>query len=220
MKRDLSIARLSAASVSGNRLARIVGIVMLAAAACVATIPTHADVTFASSVTNANGTLNTTLTWNSPGASGCLASGHAAWSGAKPATGTLALPPISLSGTYTLTLSCTKPGNAATTVSWTLPTTNTDGSVLTNLAGIRVNWGRTVDTMTNVKLTGSPTLTSTNLGNLAEGDWYFTARAYNTAGIESDNLTPIKKTIVATAVENGSVTLTVNPIPNPPTDFH
>lgn len=219
MKRDLSIARLSAASVSGKRLARIVGIIMLAAAACVATIPTHADVTFTSSVTNANGTLNTTLTWNSPLASGCLASGHAAWSGAKPASGTLALPPITLSGTYTLTLSCTKPGNSATTVAWTLPTTNTDGSPLTNLAGIRVLWGRTPDTMNESKSTESKTITSTNLGNLADGDWYFAGRAYTTGGIESDSSPTIKKTIVATAVENGSVTLTVNPIPNPPTNF-
>ena len=179
----------------------------------------HAAVTFGASVTNANGTLSTVLTWNAPGASGCTASGHPSWVGAKAASGTLALPPITLSGTYSLTIACSTPGNgAATVVSWTAPTTNTDDTALVNLAGFKIVYGNSASALTQSKSISSASATSADVGALAAGAWFFAVRAINAAGVESGNSNVASKTVTVATVENSSVSLTVNPIPNSATN--
>lgn len=79
-----------------------------------------AATTFTPSVTAANGELTTTLTWQSTQAQ-CVASGSPNWTGTKPTTGTLALPKITLSGTYTLTLACSTPASLTASLSWVNP---------------------------------------------------------------------------------------------------
>lgn len=194
---------------SVNLLAAIAGLIL--SSAC------QAAVTFGASVTNANGTLSTVLTWNAPGASGCTASGHPSWSGAKPSSGTLALPAITMSGTYSLTLSCTTPGNASTVINWTLPTANTDGTALTDLAGSRVVYGRTATQLDQVRQVSPALASSQSVGDLAAGAWFFAVVVTNAAGVDSALSNIATKTITSTAVENASVTLTVNPIPRAPT---
>lgn len=186
---------------------------LLIAALAFSATTVQAAVTFGASVTNANGTLSTTLSWNAPGASGCTASGHPSWTGTKAASGTLALPSITMSGSYTLTLSCTTPGNAATTVTWIPPTQNTDGSALTNLAGYRVVYGRTAAALDQVRQVAVPAATNVALGNLASGQWFFGVIAYNANGVDADLSNMVTKTVTGAAIENASVTLTVNPIP-------
>lgn len=173
----------------------------------------QAAVTFGASVTNANGTLSTTLTWNAPGASGCTASGHPAWTGAKPSSGTLALPAITMSGTYSLTLSCTTPGNASTVVNWTAPVANTDGTPLTDLAGSRVVYGRTAAQLDQVRQVSPALANSQSVGDLTAGVWFFAVIVTNAGGVDSVLSNVATKTVTSTAVENASVTLTVNPIP-------
>ncbi len=65
------------------------------------------------------------------------------------------------------------------------PTTNTDGSPLTNLAGYKVYWGPSQGTYPNSVTLNNPGLTSYVVGNLAPGTYFFAATALNSAGVES-----------------------------------
>ena len=172
-----------------------------------------AATTFQASVTSANGELRTTLTWNSDRA-GCVASGHEAWTGAKPASGTLELPAISLSGTYALKLTCSSPADRKATVTWVNPTQNTDGSTLTDLAGVRVYWGQGQNP-TEFRFIAAPG-TQTVFENLADGTWRFAATALNAQGVESARSDEVSKAITGAVLEEETVTLTVNPQPNAP----
>ena len=71
------------------------------------------------------------------------------------------------------------------TVSWLAPTLNEDGSVLTDLAGFKVFYGTTVDSMDSVATIDNPSVTTYLVENLHAGTWYFKVRAFDTAGNES-----------------------------------
>ena len=81
------------------------------------------------------------------------------------------------------------------TLAWNAPTTNTDGTPLTDLAGYHVSYWQ-----------GSAEPQSLNVGNLTtytvaglvEGATYsFAVSAYNTAARESDNSQPLTVTVNA-----------------------
>jgi hypothetical protein len=74
--------------------------------------------------------------------------------------------------------------NGSATLSWTPPTANSDGTVLTNLAGYRIYYGTTTQLTQSVTLT-NPGLTRYVISGLAPATWYFALVAYNSAGIES-----------------------------------
>ena len=94
---------------------------------------------------------------------------------------------------FSLTVTTSSTGTA--TVSWTPPTTNVNGSALTNLAGVRIRYGTNASSL-------SQTITLTNIGltryviqNLPAGTWYFGLQSYNTNGTSSA-LSPLRsKTI-------------------------
>lgn len=182
-------------------------------------LPSYAATTFEASTTSANGELSTSLTWSSDRAQ-CVASGHESWSGPQPSSGTLQLPTITLSGTYTLTLTCSTPASLSAKLTWTNPTTNTDGTAYTNGAGTRIYYGRSESVLDQTTQTNSPTATTLTLEGLAPGPWFFGAKAYNTAGAEG-----AISNLVTKITQNGgsdpaeSVTLTVNPIPGAPTNL-
>ena len=70
------------------------------------------------------------------------------------------------------------------TVSLTPPTQNSDGSPLTNLAGMRVYYGTSPSSLNQkIQLAGTAPMTYT-VSNLASGTWYFGATAYTTSGAE------------------------------------
>jgi hypothetical protein len=71
-------------------------------------------------------------------------------------------------------------------VSWTPPTTNTDGSTLTDLAGYRIAYGRSADDLDQSVVVNNPGLVSYTIDNLSVGRWYFAVYALNQAGVESD----------------------------------
>jgi len=200
-----------------RRCELIVMALLFVAAFTVLNIATaHAEVTFAASVTNANGELRTVLTWDAPGASGCVGAGHASWNGAKSAAGTQALPAITLSGMYQLTLMCTFAGDTTATVSWTNTTTNTDGTNYANPAGVRIVYGQSASAMTQTVEIPNPTATQYVFNGLAPGTWFFAAKHYNVAGVESALSNLASKTITAATNETAAVSLTVNPIPGTP----
>lgn len=88
-------------------------------------------------------------------------------------------------------------GGAA--LSWTPPTTNTDGTALTNLAGFRVVYGTSATAMANsVDFTAG--VTSACITNLSPATYYFAVRAFNSSGGESVNSNVVSKTISTTPV--------------------
>jgi hypothetical protein len=98
---------------------------------------------------------------------------------------------------YTITVTASAPsgGTGAATLSWTLPTLNTNGSALTNLAGVRIYYGTSSSNLSHqIQLAGTAT-TTYMIDNLASGTWYFGAAAYNTAGTQSAMSTVVSKSI-------------------------
>jgi len=78
-----------------------------------------------------------------------------------------------------------KVADGSATLDWTPPTENSDGSVLTNLAGYTVYYGTAPDKLTqSVKLT-NPGLTAYTVSNLSSGTWYFSVSSYSASGVES-----------------------------------
>jgi Putative Ig domain./Fibronectin type III domain. len=72
------------------------------------------------------------------------------------------------------------------TLNWTAPTSNTDGTALTNLAGYTLFYGnasRQYQASVRVPDAGA---TSVVLEGLAPGTWYFAIRSFNNTGLESD----------------------------------
>jgi len=86
--------------------------------------------------------------------------------------------------------------NGTATVSWTPPTTNTDGSALTDLAGYRVAYGRSASDLTESASVNNPGVSNFTVNNLALGQWFFAVYAVNSAGIESDVSNVGTKTIL------------------------
>ena len=150
--------------------------------------------------------LGATLAWTGYGVSACNASG--AWSGAQPATGTLAVSP-SVPGSYTYTLTCTSAtGNVA------------DSATLT----VNPNLTVTVTPGSNV-LGQAVTLTWSALGVIScsgTGDWSGPQAASGTLTVTPASTGPHTYTLTctaangtfsqsATAVIDPAVTLAVSP---------
>ena len=163
--------------------------------------------------TSATGSLVPVLTWSTnPVAASCVASGG--WSGSKAVSGTQTLPAISASTNYTLT--CTW-GTGSASVSWVAPTTNNNGSALTNLAGFRVYYGTSSTALTRNTLIDDMTRRSATISALAPGTWYFAVRAFNSNNAESDNSNVATKTVTgSTAARTVNITITqTTPVPPP-----
>jgi hypothetical protein len=88
-----------------------------------------------------------------------------------------------------------QPVVGAATLSWTPPTQNTDGSSLTNLAGYRIYYGTSSTSLTKSVQVSSAGITSYMIEGLAPSTYYFTVRAYTTAGKESANSNVVSKVV-------------------------
>jgi hypothetical protein len=166
---------------------------------------TAGTITFTANRTSSTSGFAPVLTWStSPVASSCTASG--AWSGTKFASGSETLATITSSKSYTLT--CSWGGSGTATLNWTAPTRNSDGTTLTNLAGFKVLYGTSTSALTNTKSINDPRATSTSIGSLGAGTWYFTMRSVNSNGVESDNAAVQQKTIAgASAAKTVNITI-------------
>lgn len=69
------------------------------------------------------------------------------------------------------------------TLSWTAPTTNVDGTPLTDLGGYKTYWGTASRNYSNNKDVGN--VTTYKITGLSEGKWYFAVTAYDSSGNES-----------------------------------
>jgi hypothetical protein len=149
---------------------------------------------------------STILSWVSHNADSCTASGD--WSGSKDLTGSETIDSLTTdnhfvlsctnsSGTTTesIDVAITMSGNGTALVSWTPPTENTDGSVLTDLAGYKIYYGATSNNYTEVVSIDNPGLSSYQINNLTAADWYFVVTAVNSSDVESSFSNEVSKTI-------------------------
>lgn len=90
----------------------------------------------------------------------------------------LSSPNVSLAA-FSITV---RPASDTATLQWTIPTENTNGTPLTNLAGFRINYGTAADNLSQSVTIANPESTSYVMSDLSAGTWYFAVEAYNTAG--------------------------------------
>ena len=81
------------------------------------------------------------------------------------------------------------------TLSWQPPTTRTDGSPLTSLAGYRIRYGTSSASYPNVVVIQNGGVTSAVVGNLPPATYYFVITAFDAMGLESDQSPAVSKTI-------------------------
>jgi hypothetical protein len=131
-------------------------------------------------------------------------SGKPDWATFATSTGQLTgTPTIAQAGTYTnivisvsdgtvtqtlpaFTINVTQPAPTGTAaLSWTMPTQNTDGSTLSDLAGYRVYRGASASALNEITVVAGATSTSYTFNQLASGTHYFAVAAYNINGVES-----------------------------------
>jgi hypothetical protein len=136
-----------------------------------------------------------------------------AWASFNTATGQLSGTPTSASaGTYSNIVIKVSDGKAsvalaafaikvsdsqigAALLTWEPPTTNTDGSALTNLAGYRLVYGASSTQLTQTIQIANAGMSSYVVENLAPGTYYFALRAYTTKGLESANSNVVTRVV-------------------------
>lgn len=200
------------------RLQILLIVIFMLIAACFMAAAAHAQtspvLTFTLETTTNNGqSVTPRLTWSTtPAATSCAASGATDWTGSKAASGTVALAAVTASKTYGI--ACNWPGISKVALAWVAPTTNTDGSPLTDLSGYRIQYGTSAsDLATSVyQQTLATTWTSPDL---TPGTWHFAVRAFNTMGLESALSNVASKNTTAGTSQNRALELTIR-FPNPP----
>lgn len=95
---------------------------------------------------------------------------------------------------FTITVAAANSGPGSATLSWTAPTTNTDGSALTDLVGYKIYYGTSSSALNNVLVVTSG-VTSYVINGLSTGTWYFAVRSYTSIGTESDLSNLVTKSI-------------------------
>jgi len=86
---------------------------------------------------------------------------------------------------FTITVSL--PATRTATLNWAPPTQNMDGSPITNLSGYKVMYGSSPGQYSQTLSLPVATMTSVVIEGLEAGStWYFTVKAVNASGVESD----------------------------------
>lgn len=105
---------------------------------------------------------------------------------------------ISVTGTSTTTTGGTTSTTSTTgsaLVQWHPPTTNTNGSTLTNLAGYLIKYGTNASSLSSSVKVANPGLSSYQIDGLPAGTYYFGVAAYNSSGVTSSVSSLVSKTI-------------------------
>ena len=78
-----------------------------------------------------------------------------------------------------------KSGTGTAQISWTPPTTTTDGSTLLNLAGYNIYYGTSPSALTQEIQVSTIGLSTYDVTGLGSGTWYFVVTSYTTDGTQS-----------------------------------
>jgi hypothetical protein len=87
------------------------------------------------------------------------------------------------------------PTGKSVDVTWTAPTTNTDGSALTDLAGYRIYYGTSPSALSNSVDVPNAGASDYVVQGLSTGTWYFAVAAYTNTGLESSYSSVVSQTI-------------------------
>jgi hypothetical protein len=96
--------------------------------------------------------------------------------------------------TFNLSVNAAGSSTGSATLSWTPPTTNTNGTSV-SLAGYRIYYGTSASNLSRTVQVANAGLTRYVLSDLSAGTWYFAVRAYSSTGSESANSNTGSKTI-------------------------
>ena len=103
------------------------------------------------------------------------------------------------------------PAKQGTPLTWTSPTTNNDGTPITNLAGYKVYWksassGSYAD-MQSKDVGNVTTVTIQSVTGSATIPYYFVVTAYNTSGSESGLSNEVRNNVPLAPAAAGSLTI-------------
>jgi Fibronectin type III domain len=115
-------------------------------------------------------------------------------SGCNDSTGGAAADAAS-STTQTSAAGSETPSSKSATLSWDAPTTNTNGTALTDLAGYRIYYGSSAKELSQSVTINSVGMLTYVIDDLAPGTWYFAVMAVTSAGTESALSNVVEKTI-------------------------
>jgi hypothetical protein len=80
-------------------------------------------------------------------------------------------------------------------LSWDPPTTDTNGTSISDLAGYWINFGSSADAMTQTVSVADPAEATYTVQNLATGTWFFSVTAYTSSGVQSAPTAPVSVTM-------------------------
>lgn len=86
-------------------------------------------------------------------------------------------------------------GVGVATLTWTVPTKNTDGTPIDDLAGYHILYGRSADDLRYSVRVNDATTTRYVIDKLGAGTWYFTIIAVNAEGRSSEKSNIASKTM-------------------------
>ena len=89
------------------------------------------------------------------------------------------------SSSLNFSITVTSIGSASVTLSWTPPTENEDGTLLTDLAGYYIYYGDAEGNYPNSIVLDNPGMATYVVGNLSPKTYYFVATSFNSMGVES-----------------------------------
>jgi Fibronectin type III domain len=87
------------------------------------------------------------------------------------------------------------PTTSSVTLTWTIPTLNTDGTQLTNLTGFKVIYGMSSTNLSQSLSIDGSTVGTCQIDNLTSGTWYFAVISVASDGTESVPSNMLSQTI-------------------------
>lgn len=94
-------------------------------------------------------------------------------------------------------IAVTQAASGSVTLTWTPPTMNTDGTLLSNLAAYKIYYGLTEGDYPNEILIDNPGITTYVVDNLSPNAYYFVSTSINSGGTESDYSNVLLKNVTA-----------------------
>jgi hypothetical protein len=145
-------------------------------------------------IVDANG--STTIRWTTTNADACTADGG--WSASTspssqqfistiPVTTTYSMTCIGLGGTISdsVTITANQITSGSVELIWEAPTTNEDGSVLTDLSGYTIYYGTNQNNLNQIIDINTTGVTTYTINNLPAATYYFTLTAKDNSNNES-----------------------------------